>query len=100
MAPVEEDDFYERSGHERKRVRESSEAQGICSSKNYSTHTLHVRPNGRSGPPEHHDHSSHPASSTRTESLARSGVKRKAAAGDDVCDIKRTCVFGGQEEQR
>lgn len=70
------------------------------SSSNYSTHTLQVRPDGRSGPPEHHDHSSHPASNTRTESLARSGVKRKAAAGDDVCNSKRTSVFRGQEEQR
>lgn len=100
MAPVEEDDFYERSGHERKRVRKSSEAYGTRSSSNYSTHTLQVRPDGRSGPPEHHDHSSQPASNTRTESLARSGVKRKAAAGDDVCNSKRTSVFRQQEEQR
>lgn len=72
-----------------KRDRKSFKSGVTCSSSK-PTHTVHVRPDERSRRPEHHYHTSHPASSTQTESLARSGVKRKAADDDDVLSGRRT----------
>ncbi|KAL7382237.1 hypothetical protein ABVT39_019062 [Epinephelus coioides] len=69
------DDYdSERLDHESKRVKKNSAAPSTCSSSSSCTQTLHVRPNRRIIPPEHHCQRAHDSSSTWTESRARSGL--------------------------
>ncbi|XP_049891147.1 homeodomain-interacting protein kinase 1-like [Epinephelus moara] len=82
----------ERSDHESKRVKKSSAAPSTCSSSSSCTQTLHVRPNRRIIPPEHHCQRAHDSSSTWTESRARSGLNDERRTGEGGRER------GGQEE--
>lgn len=92
MAAHEDYNYYERSGHEKMKISKSSEARGTYSrSGDNSTHTLHIRPDGRRGvPPIRRYNGSHRASSNRTESLALSGVNSRTSDGDNGWLRRRT----------